>query len=63
MMTFQMALYRYSCYLQDELKTHASSRGWVDEDRSYKLKDGAWRLMTGTKPVATVLPDNSVLIH
>ena len=62
-MNFQMAFYKYSCHLQDVLKTHASSRGWIDEDSSYRLKDGAWRLMSGNAPIATVLNNGNVLIH
>ena len=62
-MNFQTAFHRYACYLQDVLKTHASSRQWVDEERSYKSADGHWRLISiDDNLVATVFTTGKVAV-
>tara|TARA_R110001583_G_scaffold57479_3_gene172031 strand:- start:756 stop:968 length:213 start_codon:yes stop_codon:yes gene_type:complete len=60
-MSFQMAFHKYSCFLQEKLKTHHSQHEWISQELSSEQPDGSWRLVgAGTDTlVATVWVDGS----
>jgi len=60
-MSFQMAFHKYSCFLQEKLKTHASQHEWISEELSSEQPDGSWNLVgAGTDTlVARVWVDDS----
>jgi hypothetical protein len=59
--TYEIAFHKYSCFLQEKLKTHHSQHEWISEELSSEQPDGSWNLVgAGTDTlVARVWVDGS----
>ena len=63
-MSYEMAFYKYACYLQDKLNKSASQAEWICGRCSSEQPDGSWALVgaSSKKVVAKVWADGRCVL-